>query len=420
MKSMNAVILVAGREKKLLPYTENMHQCLFRLSDNKTLLEDTLEKLVSLNRIKKIILVVGHKKEMIFKELEHIKNRINFRDIICVENKDFMTTNVIYSLWLTRHYLLEPFLLIDGDIICERELFAKLIQSGDENENLLLVDFNYKLKNTDNKVKVVNDRIVQIGKKVRLSLESNFGRSVGIGNISSGNKKLINRMDELIQQNKTDLIYEDVLNELLPLYQFRPIATYGYNWMEVDSIDEFKKMHNIFSALDKLKDKALCLGATKVFPINPQDIVFDSKVSLSCYKCQNYDKKYTCPAHIPKIDYQKMILSYKKCLLVVLKFKIGEDWQKIREDSTRQLHHILLELEKFAFSHSYHFANSFIGGSCKLCAVCPPDRCRFPDKARSPLEAVGVDVVKTVGKVGLKLKFPVEKYFYRIGLLLVG
>lgn len=416
---MNAVILVAGKEKKLLPYTNQMHQCLFRLADNQTILENMLEKLVALKKIERIIIVVGHKKELIFKELKEIKKRIGFTNITCLENKDFLKTNVIYSLWLCRKYLLKPFLLIDGDIICEKELLEKLIHPANSRENLLLADFDYELKGRDNKVKIANNRIVHIGKNVHLSRNAEFGRSVGIGKISVGNQAFVKRMDELIRQDKKGLIYENVLDELLPYYIFRPVATYGYNWMEVDSIDEFKKMNNIFSALDKLKNKALSLGATQVFPIDPEDIVFDSKALLFCYKCVNYNKKCTCPPRIPKIDYQKMLLSYKKGLVVALKCDIGDDRQKVRRDSTRRLHWMLLELEKFAFSHSYHFANSFIGGSCKLCVECP-DKCRFPDLARIPLEAAGVDVVKTVSKVGLKLKFPVKDNFYRVGLLMVG
>lgn len=416
---MNAVILVAGKEKKLQPLTNQMHQCLFRLADNKTILEDMLEKLVSLNKISRIVVVVGHKKELILEELKGIKSRIGFNNIICIENDDFSKTNVIYSLWLARKYLKDPFILIDGDIICEKELLMKIVRSKSPRENLLLVDFDYKLKDSDNKVKVNNNRIIKIGKRVHLSRDSRFGRSIGIGKISAGNAMIIKRMDELINQGKKKLIYEDVLDELLPFYVFSPVSTYGYNWMEVDSINEFKKMNSMFSALEKLKAKALSLGATHVFPIDPKDIVFDSKVILSCYKCINYNKKCTCPPSIPDIDYQKMVLSYKKGLVVAIRCKINKDWQNVRVDSTKRLHRILLELENFAFSHRYHFANSFIGGSCKLCASCA-DKCRLPALARIPLEATGVDVVRTVDKVGLKLKFPVKDFFFRVGLLLVG
>ncbi len=416
---MNAIILVAGREKKLLPYTQDAHQCLFRLADDKTLLDDMVQKLISLKRINEIVIVVGHKKDLILQEVKQIKLRTGFRRISCIENKEFLTTNVIYSLWLARRYLDKPFLLIDGDIICERELLEKLIHAKDRGHNLLLTDFDYKIRPCENKVKVAHNRIVRIGKKVPLSAKGTFGRSIGIGKISSGNKDFIKKMDELVRIGKKNIIYEDVIDELLPKHIFRAVPTYGFNWMEVDSIEEFKRMNSIFSALDKLKEHALGLGATQALPIDPKNIVFDPKVKLFCYNCVNHNKKLTCPPHIPEIDYQKMFLSYKKGLIVALQSTIGEDWKKIKQESTVKLHRILLDLEKFAFTHSYHFAQSFIGGSCKLCSECAAT-CRFPNLARIPLEAVGVDVVKTVAKLGIELKFPVADKFYRIGLLLMG
>ena len=36
------------------------------------------------------------------------------------------------------------------------------------------------------------------------------------------------------------------------------------------------------------------------------------------------------------------------------------------------------------------------------------------------LEALGIDVVRTVERFGLELRFPVRDYLYRIGLLMVG
>lgn len=416
---MNAIILVAGREKKLLPYTQNTHQCLFRLADDKTLLDDMARKLISLKCVNEIVVVVGHKKELILQEVKQIKRRTGFRRINCIENKEFLTTNVIYSLWLARRYLDKPFLLIDGDIICERELLVKLIHNKDRKCNLLLTDFDYKVSPRENKVKVAHNRIVRIGKNVPLSAGGVFGRSIGIGKISAGNKDFVMRMDELVRTGKKKIIYEDVIDKLLPKHVFRAVPTYGFNWMEVDSIEEFKKMNSIFSALDKLKEHALSLGATQALPIDPEDIVLDPKVKLFCYKCVNRNKKLTCPPHIPELDYQKMFLTYKKGLIVALQSTIGKDWKKIKQESTVKLHRILLDLEKFAFTHSYHFAQSFIGGSCKLCRECAA-KCRFPNLARIPLEAVGVDVVKTVAKLGIELKFPVTDKFYRIGLLLVG
>ena len=45
-------------------------------------------------------------------------------------------------------------------------------------------------------------------------------------------------------------------------------------------------------------------------------------------------------------------------------------------------------------------AISFIGGSCKLCKNgCAKDKCNNPGMARIPLEATGVNVIKSLDNI---------------------
>ena len=63
-------------------------------------------------------------------------------------------------------------------------------------------------------------------------------------------------------------------------------------------------------------------------------------------------------------------------------------------------------------------AISFIGGSCKLCKNgCGKERCNNPGMARIPLEATGVNVIKTLENIGIKVQFPIKDRFYRYGLI---
>jgi predicted metal-binding protein len=56
------------------------------------------------------------------------------------------------------------------------------------------------------------------------------------------------------------------------------------------------------------------------------------------------------------------------------------------------------------------------GGSCKFCQKCTI-LCSHPEFRAIPIEATGINVVATLEKMGLFLKFPVKKVFYRVGLL---
>ena len=178
--------------------------------------------------------------------------------------------------------------------------------------------------------------------------------------------------------------------------------------------------------INHFKKRALELGVDKAIVVMPKrDIVFDERSRLLCVNnCWNYGNRMTCPPNIPNINYEKAVKQYKKGLLIVLdrEFKNEkESFRKCKVESTNTLHFILLQLEQEAFNEGYSMATSFIGGSCKLCKECDKSGCRFPKKSRIPMEAVGMDVIQTVEKYNIDIKFPAEKYekLKRVGLFLL-
>lgn len=54
----------------------------------------------------------------------------------------------------------------------------------------------------------------------------------------------------------------------------------------------------------------------------------------------------------------------------------------------------------------------------KLCKNgCAKDKCNNPGMARIPLEATGVNVIKSLANIGIKIEFPLIDKFYRFGLI---
>ncbi len=177
--------------------------------------------------------------------------------------------------------------------------------------------------------------------------------------------------------------------------------------------------------INYFKKRALELGIDKAIPVIPEkDIIFDERSRLLCVNnCWNYNNRMSCPPNIPNIDYEKAVKQYKHGLLIVLErdFKNeAEAFRKCKVESTNTLHFILLQLEQEAFNEGYSMATSFIGGSCKLCKECGK-KCKQQKLSRIPMEAVGMDVLQTVKKYDIKIKFPAEKYekLKRVGLFLL-
>lgn len=149
------------------------------------------------------------------------------------------------------------------------------------------------------------------------------------------------------------------------------------------------------------------------------DIDFEQRNEILCFYCARYNNKWTCPPRIPKSDYKQVFSEYDHALFVYNLLPIKDDYQKVRTDSSVLLHRALLEVENYLLQNGNAVRISFIGGSCKLCKNdCAPDKCRNPYQARIPLEATGVNVIKTAEKCGIEVKFPVVEMISRIGLVL--
>jgi len=158
------------------------------------------------------------------------------------------------------------------------------------------------------------------------------------------------------------------------------------------------------------------------------------------YGCRAYGKHLTCPPYTPTPEEtRKLLRGYEKALIARF-----EDVQPNAEVPPAHIHHFLwdailkmhdtmFELERHAFLSGYYKAFAMGALPCSYCADCLPERidfvldqaskrfCEHQDKARPSMEACGIDVYKTVRKVGYELEVrtsPYEKITF-FGLLLV-
>jgi predicted metal-binding protein len=153
---------------------------------------------------------------------------------------------------------------------------------------------------------------------------------------------------------------------------------------------------------------------------NTHDFVFEERIPLKCFYCAKYDTKWTCPPRIPKLNYPELINEYQNAAIVICKMNLnGELYEDIREKSTIELHKSLLYLEKLLWELDNPMCLTFIGGSCKLCKNgCAEDKCRNPGLKRIPIEATGINVIKSLKKVDIDISFQRKDYFFRFGLIL--
>ncbi len=180
------------------------------------------------------------------------------------------------------------------------------------------------------------------------------------------------------------------------------------------------KSKKLKADLELLRSKALELGAAGAEIIKANQLVVDERVRLKCTipRCLRAGETPNCPPNAPDLDLvRKAFARYSHGILIKTLVEPLEDYEpgKSRDNSGTDrslLFHqktakIVYEIERLAYQHGYALAMGLGGGSCKdylchglICQFKDSGRCRFPLRARPAMEALGIDVVDIIGKVG--------------------
>jgi predicted metal-binding protein len=171
--------------------------------------------------------------------------------------------------------------------------------------------------------------------------------------------------------------------------------------------------------LEFFRKKALELGAAAAEIIPAGQLVVDERVRLKCLvpRCLRAGETPNCPPNAPDLDLiRKAFAKYSWGILLKTQPGPIEDFapghlDKSGVDRTLLFHQktgkIIYELEKLAYKHGYYLSMGLGGGSCKdylchglVCQFKDSGRCRFPLRSRPAMEAMGIDVIDIIKKVG--------------------
>ena len=169
--------------------------------------------------------------------------------------------------------------------------------------------------------------------------------------------------------------------------------------------------------LEKYRCMALELGATDAKIIKADQVILDERVQMKCTypKCDFYGTNAQCPPYTGDIEQTRRVLkAYQYAIMFMLKVPsknvAGPNVTKRRlaVPVQRKIAEIVLKIEGTAFYDGYYFALGFASGPCKIiwcpnvncAALNPGSACRFPLKARSSMEGVGMDVYAMATRAG--------------------
>lgn len=236
-----ALLLAAGTGSRLMPITSNSPKCLTLVNE-----QSILERLViNLKKqgFKRLVVVTGYQENCIKDFLAKISGDLT---IEFVYSPLYRTTNNIYSLWMAREIINEPFVLFEADLIFDVTLLDNMVYPDRMATSSLLPWMNGTTVTVDasHQVKGFHKNTTPI------NVEEVKYKTVNIYSFSLQSwKAIVKRLDIHIEANNVNGYYETVIGELVAdnRISLKAVDFDNKYWYEVDTVEDLKEAEKLFA-----------------------------------------------------------------------------------------------------------------------------------------------------------------------------
>ncbi len=229
--NLKVVVCAAGQGKRISDITTNCPKPMIKVG-RKSILEYMLDNFSAFG-LKEIIIIVGY-------QAEHIVNSIGEKykncQITYIYNKDFESTNNIYSLWLAKKEITNGMIFFNADIILNRGIIKKVLSSV--HQESIVVDFDHIIEDS---VKAVyeGDNLIRIGKEVT---GKKIGWAIGIYKLSQlASEKYFEISERLfeIEKNK-NVSFVVPFEKMIKTFSIKAVPVDNLPWVEIDTLEDYK------------------------------------------------------------------------------------------------------------------------------------------------------------------------------------
>ncbi len=228
-----ALLLAAGTGSRLAPLTDRMPKCMVPVNEISILerLVDSLQE----HRFKKLVIVVGHQADAI---RNFLGSRAGGMDITYITSPVYKTTNNIYSLWLAREVINEPFLLIESDIVFDSAMLKGMLQP----DRIAVAKLQPGMDGTTVTIDK-QDKVGAFYDGAHKQRDSKHYKTVNIYSLSRQTWNLMReRLDQQIAAQMVNGYYETVFADMVSegCLSFAPVLFDHKRWHEIDNLVDLR------------------------------------------------------------------------------------------------------------------------------------------------------------------------------------
>ncbi len=232
-----ALLLAAGTGSRLSPLTDMTPKCLVPVNEI-SILERLIHSL-KVHNFKRLVVVVGHQADCI---RSFLGTRAWGMEITYITSTLYRTTNNIYSLWLARKAIDEPFLLIESDLVFDPEMLKDMLYP----DRIAVAGLRPWMTGT---TVTINSR--QEIKAFYCGAHKNDDthyKTVNIYSLSTTTWQLLReRLDQHISNNMVNGYYETVFADMVNegCLSFKPVFFDINHWYEIDTIADLRAAEQV-------------------------------------------------------------------------------------------------------------------------------------------------------------------------------
>ncbi len=260
-----ALLLAAGTGSRLQPLTDDAPKCLTEIN-GMPILERQLHAFRQ-QGFRRLVVVLGYKGECI---REFLVDHAAGLTIDYVTNPRYRTTNNLYSLWLARKEIREPFLLVECDLVFDASLLGDMLHPDKIAVSHRRAWMNGTTVTLDPFQRVTT---VQVGGS---AIPDNFSyKTVNICSLSVASwQRVHERLNRRVLAGRVNEYYEAVFADMVAdgSLSFDAVFFDPDRWHEVDTLADLRECERLFSMHpDRMPHRdGLAMPGIRTFHQTPQ------------------------------------------------------------------------------------------------------------------------------------------------------